>query len=295
MAKIKVGDFVKKLVDKVGNIDQNSPEFIDILSSQVELDDTIANAILENTITIATASQHTAVRNKVRAEVFNGVDKNIENQMSAWDLTEEARNQVLSEPDTFKRLKLMEVKVKEHIEGMKGSGKSKNDAEEALKAQVTKLTADYKTLQDNFNNEKQSLVNQHQEQLINFQLQNMLVGKNYALPKEMASEMKTSIAMQALQAKMGSDGYVIKNEGGKLNLFTKEGTIALDKQNSQVLIDKYVDEVLVQNKLVDLSGSGAQNNPAPTAPGTITPPNAPNGSANFQAAMMADIKAQFGN
>jgi vacuolar-type H+-ATPase subunit H len=295
MAKIKVGDFVKKLADKVGNIDQNSQEFIDILSSSVEMDDTIVNHILENTLTMSTASQHPSVRNKIRAEVFNGIDKNIENQLNAWEVGDDAKTQVLSEPDTFKRLKLMEAKIKEHIDGVKGTGKTKSDAEEALKAQVAKLTTDYKSLQDNFTNEKQSLLNQHQEQMINYQLQNMLGIKNYALPKEMAPEMKTSIAMQALQAKMGADGLVIKNEGGKLNLFTKEGTVALDKQNSQILIDKYVDEVLVQNKLVDLSGSGAQNNPAPTAPGTITPPNAPNGSANFQAAMMADIKAQFGN
>lgn len=292
MAKIKVGEFVKKLADKVGNIDQNSQEFIDILSSSVEMDDTIVNSILENTLTMSTASQHPAVRNKIRAEVFNGIDKNIENQLNAWEIGEEARTQVLSEPDTFKRLKLMETKIKEHIEGVKGTGKSKSDAEEALKAQVAKLTTDYKTLQDNFTAEKNNIINEHQGQLINFQLQNMLVGKNYALPKEMASEMKTSIAMQALQAKLGLDGYVIKNEAGKLNLFTKEGTIALDKQNSQILIDKYVDEVLVQNKLVDLNGGQQQ---APTAPQTITPPNAPgSNSGSFQAAMMADIKAQMG-
>lgn len=292
MAKIKVGEFVKKLADKVGNIDQNSQEFIDILSSSVEMDDTIVNSILENTLTMSTASQHPAVRNKIRAEVFNGIDKNIENQLNAWEISEEARTQVLSEPDTFKRLKLMETKIKEHIEGVKGTGKSKSDAEEALKAQVAKLTTDYKTLQDNFTAEKNNIINEHQGQLINFQLQNMLVGKNYALPKEMASEMKTSIAMQALQAKLGADGYVIKNEAGKLNLFTKEGTIALDKQNSQILIDKYVDEVLVQNKLVDMNGGQQQ---APTAPNTIAPPNAPgSNSGSFQAAMMADIKAQMG-
>lgn len=300
MGKIKIGELVKQLADKVGTIDQSSQSFIDILSTNVEVDQSIADAILESTLTIKTASQHPEVRNKIRAEVFNGVDKNIENYLNTLELADDKRESILTEKETFKRLKLVETAMKEQIDALKSAqGKtSKNtDAEEALKAQVTKLTNDYKALQDTFNNEKQSLMDSHSQAMINFQLGNMLASKKYALPDAMTADMKQQIAMTALQNKMSEMGLVVKNEGGKLQLFTKEGTMALDKQNSQILIDKFVDETLVQNKLIDLSGANAQQGKAPSAPnapGVITPNGGASKTSAFEAALAADINAQLG-
>lgn len=300
MGKVKIGELVKQLADKVGGIDQSAQAFIDILSTSVEVDESIVNSILENTLTIKTASQHPEVRNKIRAEVFNGVDKNIENYLNTLELADDKRENILTEKETFKRLKLVETAMKEQIDALKSaqSGKKNSDAEEALKAQVNKLTNDYKALQESFNNEKQSLMDSHSQAMINYQLGNLLASKKYALPDAMNAEMKQQIAMTALTNKMNELGYVVKNEGGKLQLFTKEGTLALDKQNSTILVDKFVDETLVQNKLIDLSGNGTGNpnpNPGTKAP-VVIQPNGGGASKTsaFEASLAADINSQLG-
>jgi hypothetical protein len=300
MGKIKIGELVKQLADKVGTIDQSSQAFIDILSTNVEVEQSIADAILESTLTIKTASQHPEVRNKIRAEVFNGVDKNIENYLNTLELADDKREGILTEKETFKRLKLVENAMKEQLDALKsvqGKAPKNSDAEEALKAQVTKLTNDYKALQDTFNQEKQSLMESHSQSMINYQLSNMLASKKYALPDAMTADMKQQIAMTALQNKMSEMGLVVKNEGGKLQLFTKEGTMALDKQNSQILIDKFVDETLVQNKLIDLSGSNPAQGKQPvatSAPGVIQPNGGISKTSAFEASLTADINAQLG-
>ena len=300
MSKIKIGELVKQLADKVGGIDQSAQGFIDILSTNVEVDESIANSILEGTLTVRNASQHPEVRNKIRAEVFNGVDKNIENYLNTLELADDKREGILTEKETFKRLKLVENAMKEQLDALKSAqGSKKNsDAEEALKAQVNKLTADYKALQDNFTSEKNTLLESHNQNMINFQIGNMLASKKYALPDAMNAEMKQQIAMTTLQNKLNELNLIVKNEGGKLALFTKDGTIALDKQNSQILIDKFVDETLVQNKLIDLSGNGTGNqnpNPGTKAPVVIQPNGGgPSKTSAYEASLAADINSQLG-
>ena len=161
MSKIKIGELVKQLADKVGGIDQSAQGFIDILSTNVEVDESIANSILEGTLTVRNASQHPEVRNKIRAEVFNGVDKNIENYLNTLELADDKRENILTEKETFKRLKLVENAMKEQLDALKSAqGSKKNsDAEEALKAQVNKLTADYKALQEGFTSRRTQQVN----------------------------------------------------------------------------------------------------------------------------------------
>jgi hypothetical protein len=298
MAKIKIANFVKQLADKVGgSIDQGSQAFIDLLSSQLEIDDSISNAIMEGTITIDTASKHPDVRKKLRAETLNGMDASINKQLEVAGLSDEVKAEINAEKDTFRRVALFTERMKEHSEAQIGLAKKlgtkPSDAEEALKAQVAKLTSDFKALSDMSAAEKQSLIDSHSSQLTDWQLNNMLASKKYALPSDMPASTKSTLAMNILKSKLAAEGLSIRNENGSLTIVTKEGIAALDKTNAPIMIDKYVDNTLIENKLIDLSGNAvaapaAQRVIAPDAQSTYRS----NGRMSYEDALNADIKSQ---
>jgi hypothetical protein len=298
MAKIKIANFIKQLADKVGgSIDQGSQAFIDLLSSQLEIDDSISNAIMEGTITIDTASKHPDVRKKLRAETLNGMDASINKQLEVAGLSDEVKAEINAEKDTFRRVALFTERMKEHSDAQIGLAKKlgtkPSDAEEALKAQVAKLTSDFKALSDMSAAEKQALIDSHSSQLTDWQLNNMLASKKYALPSDMPASTKSTLAMNLLKEKLSKDGLYIRNENGTLTIVTKEGIAALDKTNAPIMIDKYVDTTLIENKLIDLSGSAvaapaAQRVIAPDAQSTYRS----NGRMSYEDALNADIKSQ---
>jgi len=298
MAKIKIATFVKQLADKVGgSIDQGSQAFIDLLSSQLEIDDSISNAIMEGTITIDTASKHPDVRKKLRAETLNGMDASINKQLEVAGLSDEVKAEINAEKDTFRRVALFTERMKEHSEAQIGLAKKlgtkPSDAEEALKAQVAKLTNDFKSLSDMSAAEKQALIDSHSSQLTDWQLNNMLASKKYALPSDMPASTKSTLAMNLLKEKLSKEGLSIRNENGTLTIVTKEGIAALDKTNAPIMIDKYVDSTLIENKLIDLSGDAK---PAPSAQRVIAPDAQStyrsNGRMSYEDALNADIKSQ---
>ena len=298
MAKIKIATFVKQLADKVGgSTDQGSQAFIDLLSSQLEIDDSISNAIMEGTITIDTASKHPDVRKKLRAETLNGMDASINKQLEVAGLSDEVKAEINAEKDTFRRVALFTERMKEHSEAQIGLAKKlgtkPSDAEEALKAQVAKLTNDFKSLSDMSAAEKQALIDSHSSQLTDWQLNNMLASKKYALPSDMPASTKSTLAMNILKSKLAAEGLTIKNENGNLMIVTKEGIAALDKTNAPIMIDKYVDNTLIENKLIDLSGSAVA---APAAQRVIAPDARStyqsNGRMSYEDSLNADIKAQ---
>ena len=298
MAKIKIANFVKQLADKVGgSIDQGSQAFIDLLSSQLEIDDSISNAIMEGTITIDTASKHPDVRKKLRAETLNGMDASINKQLEVAGLSDEVKAEINAEKDTFRRVALFTERMKEHSEAQIGLAKKlgtkPSDAEEALKAQVAKLTNDFKSLSDMSAAEKQALIDSHSSQLTDWQLNNMLASKKYALPSDMPASTKSTLAMNILKSKLAAEGLSIRNENGSLTIVTKEGIAALDKTNAPIMIDKYVDSTLIENKLIDLSGDAK---PAPSAQRVIAPDAQStyrsNGRMSYEDALNADIKSQ---
>jgi hypothetical protein len=298
MAKIKIANFVKQLADKVGgSIDQGSQAFIDLLSSQLEIDDSISNAIMEGTITIDTASKHPDVRKKLRAETLNGMDASINKQLEVAGLSDEVKAEINAEKDTFRRVALFTERMKEHSDAQIGLAKKvgmkPSDAEEALKAQVAKLTSDFKALSDMSVAEKQALIDSHSSQLTDWQLNNMLASKKYALPSDMPASTKSTLAMNILKSKLAAEGLAIRNENGSLTIVTKEGIAALDKTNAPIMIDKYVDNTLIENKLIDLSGSAVA---APAAQRVIAPDARStyqsNGRMSYEDSLNADIKAQ---
>jgi len=296
-----IQDFISKVGERAGVvIDLTKPELAGIATlNNVLIPDTIVNGIMEGTLTVDTAPHHKGVRNKIWAESLNGVDAILNKYFDSLDLSAEERQTITAEKDTFKRMGLLNDVAKTKVEALKAAKPNGKDDErsKALEEQNKKLIADIKLAQDNFATEKQSIVAANENQLTSMFAQQMLASYKMALPEEMPLAVKNKLALDVINAKLSTDGYIMKLAEGNLEVFTKEGTKALAKDNSVITPKSYFESVLAENKLLDLTG-GSQNgggqqqqqSAAQQQQRQFTPSGGTQGNSSFQAALEASIK-----
>ena len=163
MAKLSV--FIQGLLEKTGlKMDPNSQEYKDLLNTSVEIDDTLANQLNENLLTVDSAVEHVKVKQRVKAATLDPLDKDLikiatEAGIDVDDLK--------AEPNT--RIKVAKVIAAiQEAEKKKAGAPSKDVAK--YEAEIAKLNGDMKAIRDTFESEKTVIVSQHQSELIDLLL-----------------------------------------------------------------------------------------------------------------------------
>jgi len=101
---MKLNAFLTSLSKKTG-LDLTKPEFKDVLASEVEIPDAMANVIEGGLMNEEAAKNNSRIRSAIKAEVYNGVDSEVNAVIEELGLEDDAKTTVLSEKKSIDRIK----------------------------------------------------------------------------------------------------------------------------------------------------------------------------------------------
>jgi len=182
----------------------------------IEIDEDDYTEVLSNLHNLETAEAELKpkIAKTVKAEYLNGVDAMI------LEILGEGMED--SELDLIKGEKQTAPKLRKSVEILKSKLKTatKNgdvDLEKTLRAEITKLTKEFKDAQTKFEEEKQGIIANHKKQLFEKDLTSRLKSRT-----DIAEEFKTQ-------------RHFAENFKADLNSFLNEGGIEIDFETNEVL------------------------------------------------------------
>jgi hypothetical protein len=280
------GNLFNTLASKIGK--QNDPELVDVLSraelSQVNVPDGISNALISELLSLDGAKNNAAVKSHFRAEALNAVDTELSALVKDFGFDDEVFK---TEKDTYAKIRALNPKIKELLEKKGDDGGSALKAE--LQKQVVDLNAKIAKLIDDHKLETGKMREEHDQRLLDWQVQQMLRSFSYA-NKDVPAEVNLELARTLLNRSLADNGIKIVNKDGSLKLIqTKDETLEYyDKDHKPVAAVDFVSKMLADSKLLAVTD--------PVKKGNIqVPPVVPTGNssvvdmAKFDAAIASSI------
>lgn len=282
---MKVGQLIANLAKKL-NLDTTAEEFKEVVGISIEIDDETATKIEKGLLTIDAAKAHKDVRKVIRAEVLNGVDATLAELVE--ELGVEVDDDFKNETNSFTKIGKLAKRIKD-IESKKAANP---EQKKEIEKQIEKLNADLREAKKALADKEAEFKLTRDNDLTNFELQKILLGKNYALPKEMDSDLKVQTALNAVNRELTKKGFKIaRTEDGQLTVLNKEGLEAYNEKNEAVKLSDFIDNALAVNKLLAISDpnhqQGGGNN------GQHQQHHLSNGGAQPNNAILAEIDAQL--
>lgn len=249
---MKVGQLIANLAKKL-NLDTTSEEFKEVVGISIEIDDETATKIEKGLLTIDAAKAHKDVRKVIRAEVLNGVDATLAELVE--ELGVEVDDDFKNETNSFTKIGKLAKRIKD-IESKKAANP---EQKKEIEKQIEKLNAELRDAKKALADKEAEFKLTRDNDLTNFELQKILLGKNYALPKEMDSDLKVQTALNAVNRELTKKGFKIaRTEDGQLTVLTKEGLEAYNEKNEAVKLSDFIDSALAVNKLLAISDPNQQ-------------------------------------
>jgi NADH dehydrogenase/NADH:ubiquinone oxidoreductase subunit G len=256
---MKFGTLLSDLAKKAG-VDTTQQDFVSLLSHDIEIPDAIATKLNQGLLNIDAAKNNPDIKKALRAEALNGVDSKISELLEELGITSEA-TEILEEKNSFEKIAKLTRKVKD-LESKK-AGATKKEDKDALETKIADLNKELKTAKDSITAKEKEWQDLRNGDLTNFEIQKKLLGKEYALPKEMNADLKVTTAQSAINMALQAKGYkLVRNEQGSLQIVDKDGNKAYSDSHEELQVDSFIDGALAQNKLLkvnDQSQGGGGN------------------------------------
>lgn len=256
---MKFGTLLSDLAKKSG-VDTTQQEFISLLSHDIEIPDAIADKLNKGLLSIDAAKNNAEVKKAIRAEALNGVDSKITELLE--ELGIEEVDDITNEKNSFNKIGLLTKKV-QALEAKKASS-SKNTDKAEIEKQIAELQKQLKTEKENFTAKEKEWQSAREGDLTNFDIQKLLLGKDYSLPKEMDRDLVITTAQSAINKALAAKGFkIVRNEQGQLTVVDKDGNKAYSDSHEEIQLPSFIDGALAQNKLLkvnDQNQNGGGNN-----------------------------------
>jgi len=284
---MKVGQLIANLAKKL-NLDTTAEEFKEVVGISIEIDDETATKIEKGLLTIDAAKAHKDVRKVIRAEVLNGVDATLAELVE--ELGVEVDDDFKNETNSFTKIGKLAKRIKD-IESKKAANP---EQKKEIEKQIEKLNAELREAKKTIADKEAEFKAARDNDLTNFELQKILLGKNYALPKEMDSDLKVQTALTAVNRELTKKGFKIaRTEDGRLTVLNKEGLEAYNEKNEAVKLTDFIDSALASNKLLATTDPNQQQAGGNNGQQHYDNGHGSNGGAQPNAAILAEIDAQL--
>lgn len=246
----KLGTLLEKLFKKAG-IEIND-QFKPLVELDNEIDEESFNRVDQKLLTVDAAKSHPDVLRQLRQNILDPVDKAMERLITEHGIT--VGEDYAGEQNTYEKIQNL---FKTVIEAGKKPGKEKHTEDFAAKeAEYNKSIRDLKEL---LSSKETEFKTTRENDRTAFELQKILLGKDYVFPKEMDSNIVISTALSAVNNDLSKKGFVIKlNEAGQLQILNKDGMPAYNTSNEALEPITYIDGVLAHNKMLKVSDPNPQ-------------------------------------
>lgn len=268
---MKLAALIEKLAKKAG-VDTTGEDFKKITLPDLEVPDEVANSIDQRLMNEAAAASNSTVRNKIKAEALNGFDALVESIIEEEQL--QGVDSIKTAGSTYEKVKKLYGLQKETFnqklkDAVKPGGKGDVD-KEAYEKQLAELNGQLKTIKQSLVDKEKEFNNTRESDLTSFDIQRILMGKEYSLPKEMDSDLKLQTAKAAIEKQLQAKGLkIVRNENKQLAIVKNDGTPAYNESNEAIELNNFFDGALAQNKLLKVNDPGAPagGNPQVHIPG----------------------------
>lgn len=277
-------------------------EITDDLKSLLELEnevpDEVAGKIDKGLLTIEAAKTNPDVTKVLKQSILAGADAKMDEIIKELGVTvdEDFANNKNTYDKIAQLSKMLHEagKKKGEANSKEGLSESVKKEREAFNAEKAQMQAQLKQITDSLTAKETEFKTTRESDLTSFELQKILLGKDYVFPKDMDGSIKVQTAMATLNKDLAEKGLVIKrNEAGSLVITDKEGQKAYTDKHEP--IDNplsYIDGVLTQNKLLNIndpSKQQQQQQQGQSGAGGFVPQAGTQGNASI----VAEIEAQM--
>lgn len=278
----KIGTLIEKLFKKAG-IDTTTEELKPIFALDTEVSDDTIGKVDKNLLTIEAAKSNSEVNKALRQSILGVADSKMDELIIELGLN--PGEEFANNKNTYEKMVQLTKLALES--GKKASSTSNKD-------DFAKKEADYnkqlKELKDSITTKETEFKNIRDNDLTSFELQKILLGKEYVLPKEMDTNLKVNTALGAVQNELSKKGFSIKrNESGQLVIVNKEGQPAYSDTNEALEPNTFIDGALAQNKLLKINDASQQQQQQASSGATIIQNNKVVGNS----AIVAEIEEQL--
>lgn len=296
---VKVGILIDKLLKKAGvDTEAKKEELKALLELEAEMSDEYADKLNKGLLTVEAAKSNPEVNKALRQSILGIADTKMLDMLTELGVT--PSDEFSSEKNTYEKINLFSKALFEAGK-KKAEVSNKESVHETLKKEKDAYLlkeAEYqkklKDLTDAITAKETEFKLTRENDLTTFELQKILLGKDYVFPKEMDSSLKVATALGAVNSALAKQGLMIKrNEAGQLAISDKEGNPAYNSNHEKIDDPSaYIDGVLAQNKLLKINESGSQqqqahgSNGAPFIPGS-------NGNNGKNSYVLDEIEAQL--
>ncbi len=289
----KIGSILERQFKKLGI------EITDDLKALIELDtevsEEVSGKIDKGLLTIEAAKNNPEITKALKQATLAGADAKIDDLIKELGLTVD--QEFAENKNTYEKIALI-TKIALDAGKKKGEGNSKEGVSEVLKKEREAFAAkesDYqsklKNLTDSLSAKETEFKTIRESDLTSFELQKILLGKDYVFPKDMDSSIKVQTALGALNKDLLEKGLTIKrNEAGTLVITDKDGNKAYTANHEPIENpNNYIDGVLTHNKLLNINDPNAQNNSGSQGGKDFIPSTTTAGNP----AIVAELQAQL--
>lgn len=292
----KLGSVLERQFKKLGIT--ISDELKALLELDTEVPDDVATQIDKGLMTMDAAKNNPDLIKQFKQSVLAGADAKMDDIIKEVGITVDEG--FVNEKNTYEKIALI-VKAAVATGTKKAEANQKEGVSEVLKKEREAFQAKEAEYNRKLAEKEAELTSKVTEftstrdnDLTSFELQKLLLGKDYAFPKEMDSSLKVDAALSAVNKDLAIKGLKIKrNEAGQLVITDKDGNKAYnDKHEAYDNTGSYIDGVLTHNKMLNINDPNAQQQQQQQggSGGTIIPAG---GGGNANPNILADIEAQL--
>lgn len=225
----------------------------------IEVPDDISSRLTAPRLTMDAAKQNPDLKRHFTAQALNGVDTEIARLIVEEQLADDAKGEIESEVNTFKKVSVLMKKIQQKESSKVGAAtKDKNilDKEiENLNGQLAKLKTDFLA-------EKDTLIKGFDSERINNEVRSFVLSQNLNLPDTFTAEAKFAAAEALFRSELQAKGINIVRKDGALTLQTNEGTSHFDPTTNQAVgVNDFILKTLANKGALKASGQAS-----PTVP-----------------------------
>lgn len=284
---VKLGALIKSLSAKM-KLNQEDDALKALFELDTEVDDTTATAFEQSLMTEEAALANTKIRNKIKAEVLNGMDAIIEELTGEFEFDDASKDEVKNAGTTFQKQKVVAKKIAELQEKKAGTGTKKD--KEAIQKQIDELNATMVKVKADHAAELEAVKKSKEDDVYNIRLESMLENKKY-YNEDVPASIHALTAKQLLSQNLAKSGAKLVWDDALKSfklLNAETGVEYHDPNNKKISPTEFIDGVLAESKMLKTSTPGS-NEPNPTI---ITP--TPGDKKDVNNSMLNAIDAQLG-
>lgn len=273
----KLGDYLNATFTNAG-ISSDNVGLTQIIKDVAALDisDDLVEKFNSSFLTVEAAKNNPTIINHIKAQVYNGEDKNHKDIMDRYEFDDSMKAELLLEKSTPKRRELLIERIAELREKKAGASQGEKST---LTKQITDLNAELVRLKTSTvpKEKLDEVENSYKQRFNDMYLTSILSGHNYAT--DLAKEENYLLPKTKIQNALKEKNLRLKEDNNSLKLEQEDGT---DYYENNVKIDfkSFSDRVLAQHKMLAASAP-------PTAPVKVHLPGTRTGPDNskFMAAV----------